>query len=34
MGNFLSQIEHAEITIDKELLNISGSKLREYYSSY
>ena len=34
MGAFLAQIRGRDITIDGELLNVSSSKLREFYCSY
>ena len=34
MGGFLTMIKHRPIRIDKELLNQTGSKLREFYCSY
>lgn len=34
MGNFFDCIKDRKITVDKQLLNASGSKLREYFCSY
>ena len=34
MGSYLAIIQSKTIKVDKELLNLSGSKLREFYCSY
>ena len=34
MGAFLAEIKEQEVIGDKELFNVSSSKLREFYSSY